>query len=1789
MVVLCLVAGLGGLLGGFPAAQAADAYAVVGSFDNSATSGTYQVTGYYNPADPSVSWPTAPTPGASAMNVRFVHTIKPGGYGVLLGGACDGVVQGQSNSSLGSAGASIDETKVMTIPTCPAGETPQFAAWGYGTSTGQTSYLSDPSQLTLISIVVSPFVYPFVPPGYLNNSTTSGRYAVTGYYDSANPTVSSPTPVVGPGGLMNIRFVHTVKSGGYGLLIGTACSGVVQGQVTSVSGSPGQTLDQVAQASAPSCPAGQIPQFAAWAYGGSTGTTAYTDPHELTLIPVSIGGDWWDASGGGALSTKDSLCPCGDPVSSRSGELYETIIDLSLPGRAGIDSTRTYSSTKIGTEGLLGWGWTTPWESHVVAAPDLSWAAVVQENSSTVTFPGDGTGSFTAPEGVFATLTRDASSGAWSFVRALDNSFGFDADGRLSSITDRNGESTSLAWTDTDLTIDAADGRQLSYELNAAGRATSLSGPGGRTVGFHRDTDGNLDTVTDARGFDWTYGYDSAHRMTSLTTPLQESTVTHYDAYGRVDSQTNPRQGVTSFSYDLSYTTATTRVTDPAGVVTDYAYESGRLTSRTVDPQGSAATWRTSYDTAGNPVGTEDPTGAATSATFDDHGNALTRTDTADHTTTFTYNAFNEPLTQLDPAGHTSSWTYDGNGNMLTAVVPVGTGASATTTVVRGATHPGDVASVTDPDNRMTSFGYTPEGFVASRTTGDTAETSWTYNPYGQPKTEVSPRGNATGGTPAQYTTGYTYDDGGNRTLVTDPLGHTTGFGYDDDSRPTSVTDAYTKTTTTEYFDDGTVKSVTDPLARRTSHSYDLAGKPLSTTAADNGVTSTEYESHGWPMSVTKPTGNAAGVTTAEKAARTVTTGYNLAGQVTTVSQPDPVTGGATLTTATVYDSAGRVWKVTNPAGERTQYLYDSLNRVDTVTDPRDKVTSYTYDWAGRRTDITDPLGHTTHTTYSPAGLVAAERNPASETTQYGYDPAGRVKTVIDPRGTCAGCTAANYTTTYGYDLDGDRTGVTDQLGHTTGTVYDRAGRVTSVTDANTHHRDYTYDDADRLKTVTAPDLGVTTYGYDDAGQRTSTQNPRLKTFSYTYDPVGRPASATDPLAHTTSRTYTLDGQPKKIVTARGNAGTPADGTITYTYDDTGRLTGTAYGDGATPVTYGYDKASRPTSMTDAAGTQTRGYDPAGRLTSLTRGTSTWTYGYYDDGTVKTRTRPDTTVETWTYDTAARPTQVVAPAGTTTFTVDKAGNLTSSAHPNATTETQTWDRAGYLATVVTKKGAATLVSQAVTRDSVNNPTQTVINRGNKTETRSYRYDANDRLQGVCYVALSSCTGASAATQWWTYDPDGNRVTEKNGTGTGTTTTYTNNDADQLTSRKVGTATAVPLSYDPDGNALTDGTLTWTYDLNNRTTSSKIGTTTTGWQRDGEGNLVKQTTGSTVTNYGWDLNNTVPRLATSTTGTTTTSYRYDPAGRPASLTQGTVTETIAHDPLGSVTDLITSTGSIARSYDYTPFGIARTAIGAPNSPTGPTSPLQYAAMLTSGANSTYTTRDRTYDPATARWSSIDPLSHESTDPFDSSYTYVGNQPTVMIDPLGDTFGWVNSAINVGVRGLDLANRYVNPMSPLVEGYRKEIQAFNSGCGYWNAVGYGVRGTLHSTVLVAAMAVGAPEAVLGKAAAETGDMAAVRAAGQAGEKAAGIVRNTGRIPSSTGSAAYRIPDELGNGVLGEVKNVKSLSYSSQLQDFVSYAQANGLRFNLYVRESTTFSGPLQKLIDTGVINRVPSLGP
>jgi hypothetical protein len=94
---------------------------------------------------------------------------------------------------------------------------------------------------------------------------------------------------------------------------------------------------------------------------------------------------------------------------------------------------------------------------------------------------------------------------------------------------------------------------------------------------------------------------------------------------------------------------------------------------------------------------------------------------------------------------------------------------------------------------------------------------------------------------------------------------------------------------------------------------------------------------------------------------------------------------------------------------------------------------------------------------------------------------------------------------------------------------------------------------------------------------------------------------------------------------------------------------------------------------------------------------------------------------------------------------------------------------------------------------------------------------------------------------------------------------------------------------------------------------------------------------------------------------------------------------------------------------------------------------------------------------------------------------------------------------------------------------------------------------------------------------------RTIGQAGEKMSGILPNIQRINSLTRTAQYRIPDQLlrSQKLISEVKNVAKLSLTNQIKDYVAFAQKEGYTFELWVRETTKISQPLQKTIKNGQI--------
>ena len=92
---------------------------------------------------------------------------------------------------------------------------------------------------------------------------------------------------------------------------------------------------------------------------------------------------------------------------------------------------------------------------------------------------------------------------------------------------------------------------------------------------------------------------------------------------------------------------------------------------------------------------------------------------------------------------------------------------------------------------------------------------------------------------------------------------------------------------------------------------------------------------------------------------------------------------------------------------------------------------------------------------------------------------------------------------------------------------------------------------------------------------------------------------------------------------------------------------------------------------------------------------------------------------------------------------------------------------------------------------------------------------------------------------------------------------------------------------------------------------------------------------------------------------------------------------------------------------------------------------------------------------------------------------------------------------------------------------------------------------------------------------------RMVGDAGEAAANILKNFTRIPSISGSAAYRVPDELTKTTLREVKNVAYQHFSTQLQDMLHFSIETHRKMTLVTRRTTILSDDLLRVIQAGFI--------
>jgi RHS repeat-associated protein len=405
---------------------------------------------------------------------------------------------------------------------------------------------------------------------------------------------------------------------------------------------------------------------------------------------------------------------------------------------------------------------------------------------------------------------------------AFTTSFGYDADGRPTTVTDPLGHVSRTSY-DADgnpLTVTDALGHVTSYSYDADNERTKVTNPDSTSSGTGYNADGLPLTQTDGNNHTTSYGYDGLNRLASATDPLHRTTSYHYDTAGNIRSLTTPTGATTTYGYDvgneltsITYSDGKTpnvaysydadgrryQMTDGSGTTT-YGYDAlGRLTAQ-IDGAGNFVGY--GYDLASRLTTLTYPSGQAVTRGYDGAGLLTSVTDGSGNTTRYSYDPNGNVGTETRPNSTAATYSYD-NADRITSISDTGpAGTILNLPYTYGASNLLASANVTGTSQPVTqTYGYDSRDRITSATVpvGTTTVPSDTYSYDAADEiTKITLNGQAattlthdaadelTTATNAVGTTTYTNDQNGNRTKMVDAAGNTTKYTYDQANRLTS-------------------------------------------------------------------------------------------------------------------------------------------------------------------------------------------------------------------------------------------------------------------------------------------------------------------------------------------------------------------------------------------------------------------------------------------------------------------------------------------------------------------------------------------------------------------------------------------------------------------------------------------------------------------------------------------------------------------------------------------------------------------------------------------------------------------------------------------------------------------------------------------------------------------------------------------------------------------------------------------------------------------------------------------
>ncbi|MFJ4415502.1 RHS repeat domain-containing protein [Streptomyces sp. NPDC088925] len=800
------------------------------------------------------------------------------------------------------------------------------------------------------------------------------------------------------------------------------------------------------------------------------------------------------------FSTGDSTAA---QVDVGSGNLLVNAAGLTLPGVSGdVGLGAAYNSAAIGTDAAsakspLGYGWRlTPYEVELKVRGDGS-VTYYGQGGITGLFVKSGSG-FTTPGGFKADLKKNDDGTCTLTDHGSQSKQTFTSAGKLTKITDRNDNATTLSWNgdlpDTIVTTRGMKTQRTAVYASVNGRVTTLtqiaSDGKKRSVTYTVDSTGDLVAIKDTLGRTTSFTY-TGHRMTSVTNP--EGGVTRFEI-GTIGAtkitQENkaagaPGDSVTRLSYgDPDKTVMASPNTDQSKDITAVPHTTYELADnhsarvvKATDAEGRerSKTYTANFDTASSTDGSGASAGTTTNTFGANDGESLTKSQGADGSTfsaaygnTAAGSKFS-PSESTDGQLNKSAYSYNGAGNL---------------------------ASSSNAEAAEAKVDYNDDGTVKTSTDpGNSTKTSYTYNADKQ-LTKVDPAG---GSLKSQS---YTYDAYGRLATATDGRGITTTTTYDDADRVTKVDYSDSTPDVTYTYDSfGHTKTRTDGTGTVT-YGYDDLGAMTSRTATSGGGTlSYTYDKNGNRLTTTDARG-----TTQYK--------YDQADKLTQAITDAPSTK---TKIGFSYDDRGRrtdTYYGTNDAKTifkaRVHQDYDKSGRISRVWADQGPATDTT-----RQFDATycRSLGSTSSCSTEKADntdlIQWSKDNLSGKTTKYTYDKANRLTKVATDGG--------GKTYTYAYDARGNRTsssdGSTDQsLAFdaanqitSAGYTYDAQGNQTKTSKLST----VTYDGANRMVSAkTSTGTGSYTYAGEDANELVSQTSDEGEKTGYVYgapDQYGMP------------------------------------------------------------------------------------------------------------------------------------------------------------------------------------------------------------------------------------------------------------------------------------------------------------------------------------------------------------------------------------------------------------------------------------------------------------------------------------------------------------------------------------------------------------------------------------------------------------------------------------------------------------------------------------------------------------